>query len=298
MRFSPTRTLSLGVLLATSLVLRAQGWDAATQAQGWARQDKDDSFTFYDPAAKVLHTWMRDGGELRAIPLGRLEGPPSKWIVDPRGNAWVVSGTTLTQVEPTGRISRSVKLTAEVGSVCWDTKGFVLSYRTLSPYLEKRRYQDGDLLWTFGAKPENKAAQTGLNLHPLLMDDLDHILLGNARDLNLLLIGADSGKQVAQTAFTYNGAPVPGFAGGMVDRGPLCLWSGKNVAFAALRATDLPEADRGTLQDQVLARLDLTSSAVTFLPTGLNSQFLLVGVLDGNAVFVSPKGGLMQVPVK
>ncbi len=298
MRFSPTRVLSLCVLLASALTLRGQDWDGATKAQGWARQDKDDSFTFYDPGTKVLHTWMRDGGELRAVPLGKLESAPGKWIIDPRGNAWVVSGTTLTLVEPTGRLARSLRLPAEVGSVCWDTKGFILSYRARSPYLEKRRYQDGDVLWTYGTKPNEKDGATGQNLHPLLMDDLDHILLGNGRDLNLVQIGAEDGKRTGEAVFMVNGSPGLTFNGAPIDRGPLCLWSGKNVAFAALRATDLPEAVRGDLQDQVLARIDLSSSNVTFLPTGLTSQFLLVGVLDGQAVFVNPKGGLMLVPVK
>lgn len=298
MRLYPSRTLTLSLLAPAALALSAQGWDGATQAQGWARQDKDDSFTFYDPAAKTLHTWMRDGGEIRTVPLGRLEAPPSKWIIDPRGNAWVVSGTTLTQVEPTGRVGKTLKLPAEVGSVCWDTKGFVLSYKTQEPYLEKRRYTDGDDLWTFGAKPGNKEALSNRNLHPLLMDDLDHILLGNGNDLNLSLINSDTGKKEGETAFKVGQGPAPAFAGGAVDRGPLCLWSGHNVAFASLMAADLPPAARGTLQGQVLARIDLTSSTVEFLPTGFAEEHTLVGILEGNAVFVNPKGGLLLVPVK
>lgn len=298
MRLRPSRTLTFCFLATAALILPAQGWDGATQAQGWARQDKDDSFTFYDPAAKVLHTWMRDGGEIRTTPLARLETPPSKWIIDPRGNAWVVDGTSLIQVEPSGRIVKTIKLPAEVGSVCWDTKGFVLSFKTQEPYLEKRRYSDGDDLWTFGARPGNKEALSNRNLHPLLMDDLDHILLGNGNDLNLSLINADSGKKEGETTFKVGQDAAPAFAGGSLDRGPLCLWSGKNVAFASLEAKDLPDAARGTLQGQVLARIDLTSSAVEFLPTGLTADHLLVGVLDGNAVFVNPKGGLLLVPVK
>ena len=65
-----------------------------------------------------------------------------------------------------------------------------------------------------------------------------------------------------------------------------------------MKATDLPAALRGTLQGQVLARIDLTSSTVEFLPTGLPDDHLLVGVLDGQAVLVNPKGGLMLVAVK
>lgn len=298
MRLHPSRTLTRCVLAVACVYLPAQGWDAATQAQGWARQDKDDSFTFYDPAAKVLHTWMRDGGEIRTVPLGRLENPPSKWIIDPRGNAWVIDGTALAQVEPNGRVAKTIKLPAEVGSVSWDTRGFILSFKTQEPYLEKRRYADGDTLWTFGAKPGNKEALSSRNLHPLLMDDLDHILLGNGNDLNLSLINSDTGKKEGETSFKLGKDAVPAFTGGSLDRGPLCLWSGKNVAFASMKATDLPAALRGTLQGQVLARIDLTSSTVEFLPTGLPDDHLLVGVLDGQAVLVNPKGGLLLVAVK
>lgn len=298
MRLHPSRILILCFLAATSMLLPAQGWDAATQAQGWARQDKDDSFTFFDPATRSLHTWMKDGGDLRATPLTKLDRPPVKWIIDPRNNAWVVSGPTLTQVQPDGSIGKTLKLPAEVGSVCWDTKGFILSYKTLEPYLEKRRYSDGDLLWTYGTKPGKKDAVTPLNLHPLAMDDLDHILMGNGLDLNLAIIGADTGKLEGQTAFMLGQAQAPGFVTGSTDRGPICLWTGRNVAFAALQAEDLPVAARGTLQGEVLARMDLANGGVTFLPTGLADGTLLVGVLDGNAVFVNPKGGLLQVAIK
>ena len=297
-RFSPARALLLCALAIPALSLKAQDWDAATQAVGWARQDKDDSFAFYDPATKLIHNWMRDGGDLRTVSLAKLEDPPSRWVLDPRGNAWVVAGTRLFQVLTDGRLGRDFRLPAQVDSVCWDTEGFVLSFKTLAPFLEKRRYTDGDVVWTFGKKPDGKESMTPMNLHPMLMDDHGQVLLGNGRDLNLLIINADNGKQEGATTFTWNGAPAPALAGGGTDRGPLVLWSGKRVAFAALRATDLPEAARGTLQDQVLARMDLNTSTVTFLPTGLNSQFLMVGVLDSNAVFVNPKGGLMLVPVK
>jgi hypothetical protein len=48
----------------------------------------------------------------------------------------------------------------------------------------------------------------------------------------------------------------------------------------------------------VLARLDLVKKQVEFLPTGLDEAHQLIGVLGSNAVFVSPKGGLMQVQIR
>ena len=48
----------------------------------------------------------------------------------------------------------------------------------------------------------------------------------------------------------------------------------------------------------MLVRLDLTHSSLEFLPTGLDETHVLVGVLDSDAIFVNPKGGLMLVKVQ
>ena len=118
MRTTPIRASLLGAFLAlSSLNLSAQGWDAATKATSWAKQDKDDSFTFADPATRTLYTWMRDGGLMGNVPLTKLEGSPERWLLDPRNDAWVVSGTTLTQLDRTGRIVTTLKLPAEVGDL-------------------------------------------------------------------------------------------------------------------------------------------------------------------------------------
>lgn len=277
--------------------LAAQGWDAAAQAQGWARQDKDDSFTFYDAATKSLNTWMRDGGLMHSLSLLKLNATPDRWIIDPRNNAWVITGTTLTPVDTTGRLGASIKLPAEVADVCWDTKGFVLSYRTQEPYLEKRNYKGGDILWTFGSKPTRNEGFTPQNFHPITLDDSDHVLLGDGSGFNLSILNADTGKKIVETALVLGGAPAPGLSG-TVDRGPICIWSGKGVAFASLRASDVPTSLRGDLQGLVLARIDISRSSLELLPTGLQPDHLLIGILESDAVFVGPKGGLMLVKIR
>ncbi|HEX4845851.1 MAG TPA: hypothetical protein VFV26_06490, partial [Geothrix sp.] len=154
MRSIPIRAPLLGAALCViAMTGSAQSWDAAVNASSWAKQDRDDSFAFYDSAAKSLRIWIRDGGLLGTIPTGRLDGQPERWAIDPRGNAWVAHGTTLTYVDRTGRTMGSVKLPAEVGDLCWDAKGIILSYRTPEPYLEKRDFRSADVLWSFGAKP-------------------------------------------------------------------------------------------------------------------------------------------------
>ena len=298
MRSYPKRILILSAMALATLILPAQGWDAATQAQGWARQDKDDTFTFYDPPTKALHNWIQGGGDMVVIPLNRLDGRPSRWVLTPRNTAWVVTGTTLTLIDSNGRIVRDTSLPAEVASLCWDTKGFVLSYKTQEPYLEKRRYTDGDVVWTFGAKPGNKESLAVRNLHPILMDDLGHVLMASGTDLNLSILDGDTGKKLAESNLKLGDGPAPALAGGLVDRGPIRLWSGHALAFASLRADDLPPATRRDLQGQVLAKIDLVKSTVEILPTGLPMDHKLVGILEGNAVFVNPKGGLLLVAVQ
>lgn len=298
------RTLSIRVSLLSaflglcSVALVAQSWDAASQARSWAKQDKDDSFTFYDPPAKSLRTWMRDGGLMGSTPLTKLEDAPDRWLMDPRNNAWVVRGTTLTQFDRGGRSIENFRLPAEVGDVCWDAKGFVLSYRAAEPYLEKRDYK-GALLWSFGAKPSKGDGPAPQNRRPIVMDDAGKVLMADGNTLNLSILDGETGRKVAETNFLLlGGQPVPALEGSAIEREPLAIWPGKGVVFAAVKAAQIPAQLRESLQGLALVRLDLVQSRLEFLPTGLDASHILVGVLDMDAVFVSPRGGLMLVKIK
>lgn len=299
MRSSRIRAAVLGALFSiVSAIGSAQTWDAATRATGWAKQDRDDSFTFLDPASRTLHSWARDGGLLRSISAGRVEGTPERWAVDPRNNAWIVSGTTLIHVDPTGRSLGSLRLPAEVGDLCWDAQGFILSYRTAEPYVEKREFRLGDVVWSFGAKPPKREGPALANRRPVVLDDSGNILMADGNTLNLSILEATSGRKLGETSFRLGGQPIPPLEGYAADRGPLAPWFGNAVVFASLNASQVPAAQRGSLQGQVLARLDLAKGQVEFLPTGLDEAHVLVGVLDFDAVFASPKGGLLLVKVK
>ncbi len=300
MRNCCIRVALLSTLLGLSAVgLSAQTWDAATQARSWAKQDKDDSFTFFDPAAKALQTWTRDGGSLGSLSLARLDEVPVRWLLDPRNYAWVATGATMTLFDKTGRNLASLKLPAEVGDVCWDPKGFVISFRTPEPYLEKRDFKSHALLWSFGAKPVKGEGPAPQDRRPILMDDAGNVLMADGRSLNLSTLDGNTGQKRSETNFKLpSGESAPSLDGNAADRDPLALWPGKGVVFATVKASQVPAAVRGTLQGLVLARLDLTSSIVEFLATGLDETHVLVGVLDSDAVFASPKGGLLLVKVK
>ena len=290
----------LSLLLGLSaLNLRAQAWDAPTQARGWAKQDKDDSFTFFDPVARTLQTWTRDGGSLGSLSLARLDEAPARWLLDPRNNAWVASGATMTLFDKTGRSLTSLKLPAEVGDVCWDAKGFVISFRSPEPYLEKRDFKNYTLLWSFGAKPVKGEGPAPQDRRPILMDDAGNVLMADGRSLNLSILEGNTGQKRSETSLKLaTGEPAPPLEGNAADRDPLALWLGKGVVFASVKANQVPAASRGTLQGLVLARLDLANSSLEFLATGLDETHVLVGVLEADAVFASPKGGLLLVKIK
>lgn len=299
MRNSCIRLSLLTALIGfSSLTLSAQSWDAASQASSWAKQDKDDSFTFYEPATKTLRTWMRDGGLLGSVPLTKLDEAPDRWVMDPRNNAWVAHGSTVTQIDRTGRIIVNVKVPAEIGDICWDAKGFVVSYRSREPYLEKRDFK-GDLVWAFGAKPSKGDGSSPQNRRPVVLDDSGNVLMADGSALNLAIIDGSTGRKVAETNLRLaGGQPAPLLEGSSVERGPLAIWPGKGVIFAAIKASQLPAAQKADLSGLVLARIEFAQSRLEFLPTGLDETHLLIGVLDSDAVFVNPRGGLMLVKVK
>lgn len=298
-RNSCIRLSLLATLIGFSpLALFAQTWDAASQARSWAKQDKDDSFTFYDPAAKLLRTWMRDGGVIGNIPIGKLDEAPDRWVLDPRNNAWVAHGTTFSQMDRTGRTILNVKLPAEVGDVCWDAKGFVVSYRSREPYLEKRDFK-GDLVWSFGAKPAKGDGSTPPNRRPILLDDSGNVLIADSHALNLSIIDGNTGKKLSETNLHLaEGKPVPSLEGSVAERGPLAIWPGKGIIFAAVKTSQLPAALKAEFQGLVLARIEFAQSRLEFLSTGLDEAHLLIGVMESDAIFVNPRGGLMLVKIK
>jgi hypothetical protein len=256
--------------------------------------DKDGSITFHDPATQSLRTWSRDGGEMGSVSLARLEGVPEKWVIDIYGNAWVVSGGNLFLVEAkSGKVSSKDRLPGEVSDLAWDVRGFVLAYRGAEPYIEKREYRNGNVLWSYGAKP--KRGGGAVNTYRTAVSDDGQVLFAGGGGLPLTVLDGAKGKVIGQTAFSFNGIAAPDLILGEAERGPLVMWTGKNLAFASVTGRQVPEAKmNGTL----LARLDLGQSALEFLPTGLAEGHFLVGVHEGVAFFMKPGGGMVTVPVR
>ncbi|HJU82607.1 MAG TPA: hypothetical protein VJ600_00210 [Holophagaceae bacterium] len=299
-QFTP-RILIPALVAVLASGLHAQEFDPITKAQGWAHQDRDASFIFLDTASRSLVTWDRGFGVMGTVPIGSLGELPEKWLPDKYNNVWVISGTSLTLVGKDGKVMRREKLPLEVGDVAWDgLNGFVLSYRTPQPYLEMRDYKTADVIWSYGTKP-GKGAVAGRSLHRVLMrvvsGQTSTVLLSENGAFTFTVLDGAKGKPQGQMLFEFNRGmpPAPDLAKG--DPGPFCQWYGKSVAFAAVPGDQLPAAIGGT-GGLLLARMDLAASTLAFIPTQLSTEHRFIGVVDKEAVFMAPQGGLVFVPVR
>jgi hypothetical protein len=274
-------------------MLFAQAWDPAKQASGWARVDKDGSIAFYDSGSKKIYSWMRDGGILGELDVAKLDQAPEKWVLDFAFNAWVVSGRDLTYVEKNGK-TFTLKLPYEVGDLAWDVRGFYLSYKTPEPFIEMRSYDRGSVVWSV-RKRGMKDETSPTILHRIILNEDKTLFVGSLSNLHLDLIDATNGTPKDAAVFAFNGGQAPSLVLGSQDRGPMAWWLNKNTAVLAVPASQLPTLRQTGL---LLALENLDNKTLTFLPTGLSERHTFIGMLEAEAVFIAPGGGLVFVPVK
>ncbi len=286
----------LAALSAGSLGASAapQATDPVIIATGWARVDKDGSCTFFNPATRSLDTWMKDFGVTSTLDVSKLDATPEKWLVDPYGSGWIVSGSTLYQITKSGKLGAKVNLPGEVVDLGWDTKGFVLLYRSTEPYLEKREYTKANVIWSAGRKPRNP--EVGLPpSRRLVISEEGSVLVATGSSLYLQSYDGAKGNPVGDAVFTLNNAAPPNLAPGGKERGSLNWWLGKGVVFAAVPGSHIPSERKSGL---LLARMDLAGSTLEFLPTGVTEDHKLLGLLDAEAILMKPGGGLVFVPIR
>lgn len=284
---------ALIVAALSVLPLAAQEFDPALTATGWARVDADGSFTFLDPGGKRLVTWLRDGTVLGQVDLARLDGQPEAWVIDSYGSAWVVVGTNLYQVEKKGKIGTRVKLPAPVADLAWDPRGLVLTYRTPEPFLEKREYKNGNLLWSWGTRPAGVVSPA--TLFRAAATNNNEVVVTRGASMSVDVLDLQTGKPLRQLGFAFKGTTAPDLDLANRDRGPLAWWTGKGVAFAAVPGS---QARHSGMSGLLLLRIDLASQSVEFLPTGLTEDHAFLGIAENEAAFLKPKGGLAFVPVR
>ena len=289
--------IAMPALLALALptaVLQAQEWDGIKSAKGWARFDATGSATFYDQSTKQLITWMKDGGVLSRVDLGKAEMVPERWMVDDE-YTWIMAGSIMKQVSKTGRVLRTIDLPAEVADVDFlPPNGIAMSYRTPTAFIEKRDIKNGSVLWTFGNKPK-KGETTSKVLHRILRNTETNLVVISKGDMWATLLDGKKGTSLGQAIFTYNDAAPPPITLGEKERGAVAWWWGKSIAFGALPASSVQGLAQKGL---VLARMDFAASTLEFLPTGLTEDYCLLGVNEDHATLVAPNGGLVTVQVK
>lgn len=297
------RVLPSVVMLGAALPVSAQSFDPPTQAKGWAHQDRDFSFTFYDPGTRSLVTWDKGFGVMNTLSLAKLEAEPEKWFLDRYNNAWVVSGDMLYLVLKDGKVDRKEKLPAPVADVAWDSQtGFVLLYRTASPYFEMREFKKGDVMWSHGQKPKKGEALAGPSPLRVCMkvqpggDVL--VFISDGSSLDLTLVSGKEGAMTLRTGFKLNGQPAPALDPSLAGAESLCSLIGKDVIYVSLDSKALPAAASAGMNGLLLARIDLATNAIQLEPTGQTPDSKLIGLVDGQAVFIKPGGGLALVPVQ
>lgn len=279
--------------LLPALVAQAQSWEAIKNATGWARFDKDFSCTFHNPIARKLVTVMRDGTVVGEIDISKLEAPPEKWVLDPSGNAWVIAGGVAQFIDKNGKLGTNAKLPGEVADLAWDPKGFVLSYRTAEPYVEKRDYKGGATQWTYGPKPKKGERQEFIS-HRVLVNDENHVILASGNSMQLTMIDGSKGKMIGQAVFSYNDQMPPAIdlLGG--DRGAGVWWLNRGTAITSYSSSQIPSLGA---KGMVLVRQDFTASTLTIIKTELADGHFLIGALENEAILISPKGGVVSVPL-
>jgi hypothetical protein len=255
--------------------------------------DRDNSCTFFDAASQTLQTWMKDGGIIGSLDISKAGITPERWVLDSLGNAWIVSKTTLQLVEKTGKPGRRETLPMEVGDLAWDTKGFFLCYRGREPYLEKRDYKTGQVTWSYGSKPQ-KADTSSKIQNRIAVSEEGHVLMASGASFGLLRVDGMKGKPLGQAVFTLNETATPDMAPGEGDRPALTWWLGHNTGFMGVPGSQVAMAKMAGL---LLARLDLSKGSLTFLPTGVTEDHILIGVTETEAILQAPTGGLVFLPL-
>ena len=288
-------------MLLAALPAAAQAFDPPSMAKGWVHQDRDFSFTFFDAASRSLITWDKGFGIMNTLSLAKLDAAPSMWFMDRYNNAWVISGDILTFITKDGKVDSKEKLPAPVADVAWDSQsGFVLLYRTATPYLEMRNMKNGNVLWSHGIRPKKgeSVPQSPFRVCLKVLPGGDtQVFYTEDTSLDLTVLAGKTGDPIVRTSLKLNGQPSPALDFSKSSAGTLCSYIGKTPIYESVDSTALPAGAAPGLNGLLLAKMDLDTGTLSFQPTGLTPDNEFIGVVDGQGVFVKPGGGLVFVPV-
>jgi hypothetical protein len=226
---------------------------------------------------------------------------PERWAVDSYSRTWMICEGQLIVLGKDGRPDAALALPGAVEDLAVGRDGVHLLYRTLKPYLEKRDLRTGALLWSYGDRDQLKetAAQpllVPLNRMALGADGTVYLAEGTALAFTVL-DGAKGPKEPGQAFFTCQDQIPPRASLGRLGRGPLLSWAGRDVIFGAFTPSQVKACGAPASKGVILARFDLAKGTLEWLPTPLAEGHRLVGLLDEEAVFIAPEGGLAYAAI-
>jgi hypothetical protein len=238
-----------------------------------------------------------------AAPAAVVPPPrPERWVIDSYNRTWMVHDGRLLVFSKDGVLENALPLPAAVEDVAVGREGVLVLYRTAKSYLEKRDLRTGAVLWTFGDRAQAKEAASQPLLVPLnrMAVGVDGtVYLAEGASLAFTILDPLKGpKEPGQFFFTCHDAIPPRAVLGRVGRGPLLSWAGKDVIFGVFSPSQVRSCGAPESSGLVLARFDLAKGTLDWLPTPLAEGHQLVGLLDSEAVFLAPGGGLAYAPIR
>jgi len=271
--------------------LQAQAWDPARKATGWARVDIDGSIAFHDPASRKIYSWLKDGGGVFSeVDVSKLPQAPEKWVMDASLNAWVVTGGNLRFVNKANGTFFSTELPHEVGDLAWDAVGMYFSYKNETSLIEKKSFQTGEVIWATELDPDKEHGSKG-GADQILVTPDKTLVVSHPGRFQVDLVDGGDGRIKGQVTFSYRGKPAPACLPG---RGAMGWWLDQGLAIRAIPASSLPSLGMVGL---LLAKEDLAAATVDFVPTGLSEEHSFIGMVESEAVFIAPGGGLVYLPI-
>ncbi|HEY3399937.1 MAG TPA: hypothetical protein VGK03_04840 [Geothrix sp.] len=227
---------------------------------------------------------------------------PERWVIDSYSHTWMVCDGRLIILSKDGLIENALALPAPVEDMAVGREGILILYRTAKPCLEKRDLRTGAVVWSYGDRAQLKEASAQPLLVPLNRMALGTdgtVYLAEGASLAFTVLDPIKGpKDTGQMFFTCHEA-IPGRAVlGRVGRGPLLSWAGKDVIFGVFTPSQVKSCGAPESKGLVLARFDLLNGAMDWLPTALAEGHQLVGLLDHEAIFLAPGGGLAYAPIR
>lgn len=227
---------------------------------------------------------------------------PDRWVIDSYSRTWMVCDGRLLVFSKDGLIESAMALPALVEDMAVGREGILILYRTPKPVIEKRDLKTGAVLWTYGDKTQVKEATAQpllvpMNRMALGVDGTVYIAEGASMAFTVL-DPVKGSKDPGQYFFTCQDAILTRAVLGHAGRGPVLSWAGKDVIFGVFAPSQVRSCGAPESKGLLLARYDLAKGTLDWLPTPLAEGHRLVGLLDTEAVFLTPNGGLAYAPIR